>query len=288
MVELEDDAKTLAIGISKDIVKYGIQDGYSVTNYYEFDKPTPGISREFSQIEGTWSGYYQREFGGSLVSCILRVSIRLASQPKITGKGEDFAGAFEFVGLAQSYQTYLDFTFIVEDEEEGTTRTCAGRLDNASNIITARWKTAGKSGGQDEHGEPFILQRTPPNLLRYKYTPQQHAEDPVRSRWAFACSAALHQAQAALWSRRFFEERFRERKRYVELTTRDLIVQMGLTPQVPLTQGERGELEYLRQELDPSEARFYQALSDFEIQKLPWHPYVCSVTECDTLGLKRY
>ncbi|KAG6867493.1 hypothetical protein C0993_002131, partial [Termitomyces sp. T159_Od127] len=272
LVELQDDAKIIATGIPQDIVKYGIQDGYSVTNYYEFDEPTPDASREFSQIEGTWSGYYQREFGGSLASCILRVSIRLASQPKIIGKGEDFAGAFEFVGLAQAYQTYLGFTFIVEDEEEGTTRTCTGRLDRASNTITAQWKTSGKSGSQDELGEPFILQRTPSNLLRYKYTPQQYAEDPVRSRWAFACSAALHQAQAALWSRRFFEERFRERKRYVELTTRDLIVQMGLTPQVPLTQVERGELEYLRQELDPSEARFYQALSDFEIQKLPWHP----------------
>ncbi|KAG5731843.1 hypothetical protein E4T56_gene13803 [Termitomyces sp. T112] len=272
LVELEDDAKILAGGVPQDIVKYGIQDGYSVTNYYEFDTPTQGASIEFTQIEGTWSGHYRREFGGNWVSCILRISIRLASQPRITGKGEDFAGAFEFIGLAQSYQTYLDFTFIVEDEEEGTTRTCAGRLDRASNTIIARWKTAGKRGGQDEHGESFTLQRTPPNLLRYRYTPQQFAEDPVRSRWSFVCSAALHQAQAALWSRRFFEERFRERKRYVELTTRDLIVQMGLTPQVPLTQVERGELEYLRQELDPSEARFYQALSDFEIQKLPWHP----------------
>ncbi|KAG6903629.1 hypothetical protein DXG01_016179, partial [Tephrocybe rancida] len=162
--------------------------------------------------------------------------------------------------------------FIVEDEEDGTSRTCTGRLNRASDTITAQWKSTRRDGSPEDRDEPFVLTQTPPSLLRYKYTPQQFKEDPARSRWSFACSAALHQAQESLWSRRFFENRFSERKRYVELTTRDLIVQLGFTPQVPLTLGEQRELDHLRQELDPSEARFYQALSDFEIQKLPWHP----------------
>ncbi|KAG6845148.1 hypothetical protein H0H87_012944 [Tephrocybe sp. NHM501043] len=263
--------QTLAAGIPKEILKYGIQDGYSVSDYYEFDAPSH-INSEFSPIEGTWTGHYYRQFGEEWVPCILRLSIRLASQPKIVGKGEDFAGAFEFMGLTRSHEKYLEFSFIVEDVEEGTSRTCTGRLDRASATITAQWKTTRREDSLDEGNEPFTLTRTPPSLLRYKYTPQQFMEDPARSRWAFACSAAIHQAQEVMWSRRFFDERFRERKRYVELTTRDLIVQLGLTPQSPLTQAEKGDLEYLRQTLDPSEARFYQALSDFEIQKLPWHP----------------
>ncbi|KAG6836058.1 hypothetical protein H0H93_011847 [Arthromyces matolae] len=248
-----------------------IINGYSVTNYYEFDRPTLNVSPEFAQIEGTWSGHYTRQYGDNWVNCILRVSIRLDSQPKITGKGEDFAGAFEFMGLSQAHHTYLDFTFIVEDEEDGSSRTCTGRLQRASDTIVAQWKTT-HGGGTGELEEAFTLQRTPPSLLRYKYTPQQFAEDPVRSRWAFACSSALHQAQAKLWSRRFFEEKFQARRRYVKLTTRALIVQLGLSPYIPLTQTENQELESLRQELDPSEARFYQALSEFEIQKLSWHP----------------
>ncbi|KAG6853160.1 hypothetical protein C0991_006448 [Blastosporella zonata] len=265
------DAQSLAEGIPNDILKYGIQDGYSVTDYYEFETTSRVIS-EYTQIEGTWTGHYRRRFGDEWVQCILRLSIRLASQPKIVGKGEDFASAFGFMGLARSHEKFLDFSFIVDDEDDGTSRTCTGRLDRASNTISAQWQATRRDGGPDDGDEPFALTRTPPSLLRYKYTPQQFREDPARSRWAFACSSALHQAQAMIWSRRFFEARFRKRKQYVELTTRDLIVQQGLTPQEPLTQVEKGVLEYLRHELDPSEARFYQALSDFEIQKLPWHP----------------
>ncbi|KAG6906091.1 hypothetical protein DXG01_015973, partial [Tephrocybe rancida] len=116
------DARSLAVGIPKDILKYGIQDGYSVAEYYGFDRRSH-VNSERAQIEGTWSGHYRRQLGEEWVSCILRVSIRLASRPKIVGKGEDFVGAFEFMGLVRSHERYLDFSFIVEDEEDGTSRT---------------------------------------------------------------------------------------------------------------------------------------------------------------------
>ncbi|KAG6828456.1 hypothetical protein H0H92_007865 [Tricholoma furcatifolium] len=267
----DGDGRSLADDIPLNILKYGIQDGYSITDYYDFDKPSLDPNSELAQIEGTWTGHYCRRFGDDWVSCILRISIRLDPQPKIVGKGEDFARAFEFVGLVQSRTSYLEFNFIVDDDEERTTRTCSGRLYKDSNTITAQWQTT-VNGMREDWEQPFSLSRTPPSLLRFRYTPQQFQEDPVRSRWAFACSAALHMAQERLWSRRFLEDRTRERKRYVELTRRDLIVQMGLTPQLPLTSAEKGELEYLREELHPSEARFYQALSEFEIQQLPYHP----------------
>ncbi|KAF5376289.1 hypothetical protein D9615_008531 [Tricholomella constricta] len=210
----QEEINRLAIGIPHEILKYGIRDGYSVTDYHEFEHL--GLALDSTSVEGTWTGHHHRQFGDESILSVLRVSIRLTSADKIYGKGEDFADS--------------------------------------------------------DPNRPFTLMRIPPTLLRYRYTPDQFAEDPVRSRWSFACSAALHQAQEVLWSRRFFEARFAERKRYVALTTRALIVQMGLTPQAPLTPVEKGELEYLRRELNPSEARFYQALAEFEIQKLPWHP----------------
>ncbi|KAG6908712.1 hypothetical protein DXG01_003645, partial [Tephrocybe rancida] len=83
------DARSLAAGIPKDILKYGIQDGYSVAEYYGFDRRSY-VNSEYTQIEGTWTGHYRRQLGEEWVSCILRISIRLASQPKIVGKGEDF------------------------------------------------------------------------------------------------------------------------------------------------------------------------------------------------------
>ena len=154
-------------------------------------------------------------------------------------------------------------------------RRCTGKLDLDTDTIIASWSDRRQRENPDEVDyQPFTLRRTPPFLYRYRYAPHEYAEDPARARWSFAINAVLHQVQAKMWSRQFFERRFNDRKRFVELSTRDLIVSMGLTPQDPLSQVEKQELDFLRRDLDPSEARFYHALATFEIQKLPWHPYV--------------
>lgn len=245
--------------------------------------------------------------GGSsnFSSYILRLSMKVLKDGRtLAGKGEDYADTFEFKGaIKKRLKTQgggVEFVFtVVPDETDGQSgafkgkiRSCYGTLDTEREIITARWVSNSRKGYTIESpsnmlkslstvlNDPnnpnplFELRRTPPYLVRYRYTPSQFEEDPVRSRWAFATSAATHIAQSQLWSRKFFEQRFSERKRFVELTTRSLIVSQRLTPQNPLSAVEQAELDYLRQELDPSEARFYQALAEFEIQKLPWHPYV--------------
>jgi hypothetical protein len=264
----------LAATISHDILKYGIRDGFSSTNYYEFE---PGRALEHhNPIQGTWSGHCLRREGDEVISYVLRISIRVETDPrKIRGKGEDYASAFEFTGSVAVKESAIKFAFSISDNSGGVSRTCNGHLDSKTDVITAHWSTMKKNDlEEDGLNQSFLLRKTPPTLLRYRYTQDQFTEDPVRSRWSFACSAALHQAQEKLWSQRFFEARFEERKRFVELSTRALIVQMGLTPQSPLSIVEKGELEYLRRDLNPSEARFYHALAAFEIQKLPWHPYV--------------
>ncbi|KAF9462351.1 hypothetical protein BDZ94DRAFT_1322722 [Collybia nuda] len=266
-------AKALATSNTHEILKYGIRDGFSSTNYFEFE---PGRAVEHQNpIQGTWSGHCLRREGEEVISYVLRISMRVQRDPKkIRGKGEDYVDTFEFTGNVDSPQgSSIKFAFTISDDKDGITKTCSGFLDSNSDVITAYWSTNKKNDlEEDGLNQSFLLRRTPPTLLRYRYTPDQFAEDPVRSRWSFACSAALHQVQEKLWSRRFFEARFEERKRFVELSTRALIVQMGLTPQSPLSMVEKGELEYLRRDLNPSEARFYHALAAFEIQKLPWHP----------------
>jgi hypothetical protein len=268
--------KALAANISHDILKYGIRDGYSSPNYHEFEpKRLLNVS---NPIQGTWVGHCLRQDDEKVISYVLRLSFRVPSisKPlKFVGKGEDYTGTFEFTGDVVARDFALTFVFVVSDDNEGISRMCTGIMDLRSDIITAQWSTNRRNdGGEDCFHQSFSLRRTPPALLRYRYTADQFAEDPVRSRWSFACSASLHLAQQKLWSRTFFEARFAERKCFVELTTRSLIVHMRLTPQNPLSIVEEGELEYLRRTLDPSESRFYQALAEFEIQKLPWHPYV--------------
>ncbi|TFK64971.1 hypothetical protein BDN72DRAFT_846149 [Pluteus cervinus] len=251
----------------------------------------------------------------SFSTYVVRLSMKVLKDGRtLVGKGEDYADTFEFKGFIKRrmwpHAGGYEFGFIIEDdapggERKGSTsggsgpkaRACYGILDPDKDVITARWVVPTRKRVNPTNLIPpssvfsqllsdpdaptlFQLRRTPPSLVRYRYTQYQFAEDPVRSRWSFAASSALHIAQSQLWSRRFFEARFKERKRFVELTVRSLIVSMRLTPQTPLSLVESGELEYLRQELDPSEARFYQALAEFEIQKLPWHP----AWGCDSCG----
>lgn len=281
----EDSANTGKVEVSRDLIKasvseatlkilkYGIKDGYQSTDYFEFEPER--MRKVLNPIQGTWTGHCAQQHGDEQITSVIRISILVASNRKrIQGKGEDFNGAFEFEGVIGSSQTsVVEFSFAITNDKDGASRTCRGSLDAGRDVITAQWSSNKKTEtGETVPNQTFDLRRTAPSLLRYRYTPHEFAEDPVRSRWAFACSAALHQAQERLWSRRFFEARFTERKRFVDLTTRSLIVSMGLTPQNPLNSSEQGELDYLRRELNPSEARFYQTLAEFEIQKLPWHP----------------
>jgi len=264
--------KAQAARIPLAILKYGIQDAFHSTNYYEFEPAK--LRRITHPIQGTWTGHCSRTEGTEVITYILRISFRLSSNLKqLIGKGEDFSTTFNIEGRVKRSPTGYNFDFDIVNDDDDLSKTASGTLDPVNDVIIMSWSDRRKKDNPDEpYYQPFQLRRTPPSLLRYRYTPQEFFEDRVRSRWAFACNAALHQAQEKLWSRRFFETRFEERKRFVELTTRSLIVSMGLTPQMPLSTAEMGELEYLRRNLNPSEARFYHALSSFEIQKLPWHP----------------
>ncbi|KIM45643.1 hypothetical protein M413DRAFT_344967 [Hebeloma cylindrosporum] len=263
--------KAQAAHIPLAVLKYGIQDAFHSTNYHEFEPAK--LRRTSHPIQGTWTGHCSRTEDGEVINYILRTSFRISSDLKqLIGKGEDFSTTFNIEGRVKRSPTGYNFDFSIVDDDE-LSKTASGTFDPVNDVITIAWSDRRKKDNPDEpYYQLFQLRRTPPSLLRYRYSPHEFSEDPVRSRWAFACNAALHQAQEKLWSRRFFEARFQERKRFVELTTRSLIVNMGLTPQRPLTPAETGELEYLRRNLNPSEARFYHALSSFEIQKLPWHP----------------
>lgn len=221
--------------------------------------------------------------GEDTITYVLRISILVEDGEQIFGKGEHFTGAFEFSGHVRpthpGKQIKYDFSFALTDDEDGLQKECNGQLDVSTGIVRAQWTDRRtREDPQNIAYQPFGLTKTPPSLIRYRYTNEAFAEDPVRARWSFVCAAARHMAQEVMWSRGFLEERTMERKRYVELSIRSLIVTMGLTPQKPLSATEKGELDRLRRSLNPSEARFYQALADFEIQKLPWHPYVFTMT----------
>ncbi|KAH9484737.1 hypothetical protein JR316_0001637 [Psilocybe cubensis] len=254
------------------ILRYGIQDAYLATEYFEFEPAR--LARTAHAIQGTWTGHCSRTEGQDLITYILRLSFRMSPDHSVLiGKGEDFSSTFAFQGRVKQTDLGYDFYFVLTDDSSDLSKRGSGSYNISTDTIVMSWSDRRKKLHPEEpYYQPIHLRRTPPSLVRYRYTPDRFSEDPAKARWAFVCNAAIHQAQAKLWSRQFFEARFTERKRFVELTTRSLIVSMGLTPQNPLNVSESAELEYLRRELNPSEARFYHALAQFEIQKLPWHP----------------
>lgn len=258
-------------------MKYGHRDGFQSTDYFEFEPHRRQHLGYPHPLEGTWTGHNQLLEGEDTITFALRISILASNGKDIFGKGETFTNAFEFSGSVlrsnPGGRGKYDFSFTVADDEDGMQRSCHGRLDATTGIIVARWTDRRKKEDPENVAyQEFFLTKTPPSLIKYRYTDDALAEDAARARWSFASAAVRHMVQQNLWSRTFLEERATERKRYVDLSTRSLIVTMGLTPQKPLSVKEKGELDSLRRNLNPSEARFYQALADFEIQKLPWHP----------------
>jgi len=266
----------LAAQIPHSILKYGIQDGFSSTDYYEFE---PHRTRRVSHaLQGTWTGICSRTEGGGaepeVITFLVRLSIRVAPDLRtIIGKGEDYSQAFNFEGKVKRDKSGYSFHFSVVDPDDDLSRKASGFLSTTSNTMTLTWSDRRQKDNPEEAQYlPFELTTTPPSLFRCRYTALELSEDPVRARWSFACEASLRLAQEKLWSQRFFKSLFHERRRFVELSARELVVRMGVTPQRSLSAVEKGELEYLRRHINPSEARFYQALAEFEVQKLPWHP----------------
>ncbi|KAJ3575378.1 hypothetical protein NP233_g1131 [Leucocoprinus birnbaumii] len=260
-----------------EILKYGHRDGFQSTDYFEFEPHRRKHLGLLHPLEGTWTGHNLVMEGEDTITYILRLSILVENGREIIGKGENFTSTFEITGLVKpthpGRRSKYDFAFTIIDDADGLQKECHGQLDAKMGTLYAQWTDRRtKEDPQNVAYQPFQLTKTPPSLTRYRYSPEEFAEDPVRARWNFSCASARHMAQEKMWSRSFLDERAHERKRYVELSTRSLIVTMGLTPQKPLSVLEKAELDQLRRNLNPSEGRFYQALADFEIQKLPWHP----------------
>ncbi|KAF9553901.1 hypothetical protein CPC08DRAFT_767164 [Agrocybe pediades] len=261
------------------ILKCGTQDGCTYTDSYEFET-SPSTAHP---LHGTWSGYMSRldiDLGKDIVH-IIRILFRVASDElNIRGRGETYQSVFSFEGQVHRDQAGYSFRFDTDDED-GFRQTASGALDINKGVITMAWlDEMGQDKSEEAYNEPFQLRRTPPTLLRHRYTAAELAEDSVRARWSYAFRAAYHVAQQKLWSFRFFHAKVMEKRRFVELSMRSTIASMGFSPRQPLSQMEALELEHLLRDLCPSEARFYQSLVDFEIKKIPVHQYLCDGCQC--------
>ncbi|KAF4621020.1 hypothetical protein D9613_000104 [Agrocybe pediades] len=249
-----------------DIVKFGVQDTleFPYSEKGQASESFSEISQQFHPILGVWTcriSYLDSD--DDLAQYTSQITIEEdAVDGNITAMASTGPGmTANFRGTARATETGFDLN-VVEDTEE---RSFRATVDVETGIMAVSW-----SDGWEEQ-----YTRTPPSLVRYRYTPQQFLEDPTRSRRAFAWNAVLHVVRQKLWDKKFIQARLLERKRFVELSLRLQIDLAGYTPRKPLDRAEKMELSQLQVCLTPAQAKFFLAITQFELDKVTKHRNSC-------------
>jgi hypothetical protein len=150
-----------------------------------------------------------------------------------------------------TYNSYLQ----VDDHFEG-------KLDVQKELISGRWSNWG-SGGD------FVFKRKA-EFIRFYPAPATVKKAPARSRWEFAYNSIRYNIRRELRTMQFFLERFKIRKRYIELATR------GFNFGKPLDSNQLHELQKMYTYLDPADTRFYTSLVNLKVATTSANVYVNS------------
>ncbi|KAF9557962.1 hypothetical protein CPC08DRAFT_709992 [Agrocybe pediades] len=256
--------------IPLDILKFGVQDSLKFPYYLEENQGSESFSEISHPFSGVWTCH--RSFQDSddhPAHYVSQIIIQEdAAAGTITATSGTYAMTANFKGTARATETGFELTGVDDTKERSWNAT----VDTETGIMTVSWSDKWKEQYPlAPQYKPAQYTRTPPSLVRYRYTAQQFSEDRTRSRWAFACNAVLHVVRQNLWDRKFLQARLQERKRFVELTVRYSMSLDGYTPHKALDHAEKMELYQLRVRLPPAQARFYLTIARFEIGKVNKH-----------------
>lgn len=158
---------------------------------------------------------------------------------------------------------FADVNFKVSHDTQYTPMEFKGKLDIAEGSMRGTWMY-----NDGDPGGAFVCKRSQ-ELLRLYYIP--HAEEtPAKARWRFALDSVLYGVRRDLWSKSFFLERFRDRKRYIVLATR------GFHYGKDLTADEWEELRMFYKSLTTNETRFYCSIINKSLSTSSIHTLVFS------------
>jgi hypothetical protein len=150
-----------------------------------------------------------------------------------------------------------------DDNSQGYTYVCDGRLDADEGSIRGNWRY-----NQESFSGEFVFKRSMECMLFYP-GPVAVRANPARARWNFALTAVCNRIKKNLWSTSFFADRFRVRKLYMCLAIRHF---HAGTIQDPNLLGELwSQLSELYKSLTPADARFYSSLINYDLE--PWDEY---------------
>jgi hypothetical protein len=125
----------------------------------------------------------------------------------------------------------------------------SGGLRAVDGSVQGTWKFAGEGLGGD-----FVFKRSPEYLL-VRPTPAVISKSPVLARWKFVLDAVHYRAQKKLWSSSYFHQRFKDRRRYVELATT-----RRSDSDRAAESAAYSELTDIYQRLTPSDVQFYASI----------------------------
>ncbi|KAJ7457844.1 hypothetical protein FB451DRAFT_1509189 [Mycena latifolia] len=186
---------------------------------------------------------------------------------------EDAAAAGEGAGAGEKESDWVDEDTVEDAKGNGAADEAEEKDTEASSNATDDDSESSAESSTSTY--PFIFRRTPSAVYRFRYTDAQAKENRARARWGFAIAATIDEVQRTRLTWPYLKKRFAERKRYIELAVRHKTTIQDLTPWTPLDDEETEELTRFRAEMRSCDARFYDSVAEFEMQKLTHYARNC-------------
>ncbi|KAJ7617951.1 hypothetical protein FB45DRAFT_932998 [Roridomyces roridus] len=280
----DDEAKTKSVlaKTNAGILRHPMQDAPQGMYDFETRHPIPSTT---DPLDGVWVGQIQVKekekdvmvYEGTITMVLSRVGDTLK------GGAENYLGVLGVTGTVDGKKVAFKITW-----PDGFAVQCTGSYSEERDMIVGEWvdaddedRDSDSESGSDSDSDsansatedvatttwPVIFTRVPAEVFRFRYTEAQFATNRVQARWGFAVAAVVEQVRRDSCSWAFLKKRFTERRRYMELETRDIATWGKYSPWRALTPDERSELYRLRADLCSCDGRFYRALTWFEMRK---------------------
>ncbi|KAJ7744673.1 hypothetical protein B0H16DRAFT_1559793 [Mycena metata] len=247
---------------------------------------SPAKTTASNALDGMWTGKLSFSDGSVPYGTIAM---------RITAAGENFHGGgggggcitAEVAGTFE--ENTLRFTITWPDPYKYWAR-CKGHYAPWADTIVGTWGEETAESEEVKMSLRFVFHRPP------SFRGTDASDNRARERWAVAIGATINMFGPTAWRKcraqlrcSWLVDRLAERKRFVDLARRDIARwQESSTPWGILKDDEAAELQKLKIELRPSDARVYTSLAESQLQQLVDHDCHCNVCSRNIYSTRRF
>ncbi|KAJ3554138.1 hypothetical protein NM688_g3261 [Phlebia brevispora] len=247
------------------------QEQRPATGYYSpYDiprqHPTPydlSTTSPVKHILGEWNGfvYSHQEYPIFLMTSFY-VHVSPSNDSDFEASGVHYGTTYQLTGKCVRNSTgVIHVSFTIQYSQEFRTKHYVGYLTTDGSIVGYQ----GWHHGARQY--PFILRRTPAEIMCHRPSPLEFRANKPRALWKFAITAVRNDIRKRSWSWTFFKHRRDTRLRQIEYDIRNY------TPYGrPLDDKEREEWAVIRQAMTATDAIFFRDMRDNKLRMRPCHP----------------